>query len=130
MANALFWPQMPNRNEYRKEWRRLFAELSPPIKPDRDGMPIAQDGLEYLATEIERHFGAGTSKENGVLTDLHHALERLLAANREFALAQQQEQPASTNFEKWQAAVELQIKIIIDCSAKCLQPTGEGEKQG
>lgn len=129
MANALFWPQMPNRNEYRKEWHRLFAELSPPNEPDRDGTPIALDGLDYLKSEIERHlgarkFGARKSIESDALTDLHRALERLLAANREFALTQQQELVTSTtNFEKWRTAVEQQIKTIIDCSQSVLGPS-------
>lgn len=123
MANALFWPQMPNRNEYRKEWHRLFAELSPPNEPDRDGTPIAQDGLDYLKSEIERHLGARKSIGIDALTNLHLALERLLAANREFALTQQQELVTSTSFEKWRTAVEQQIKTIIDCSQSVLGPS-------
>jgi hypothetical protein len=129
MANALFWPQMPNRNGYREEWRTLFNELSPPNEPDRDGTPIAQDGLDYLKGEIERHLNARESAGSDVLTDLHRAIEQLLAANREFALIQQKEQVTSTNYEKWRTTVEQGIKTIIDCSAKCLEPIDEGEKK-
>jgi 3',5'-cyclic AMP phosphodiesterase CpdA len=120
MVNALFWEQMPNRDVYRKEWRRLFAELCPPDKPDKDGTPVAEDGLDYLRREVDRNLQVRKDVPLDWVTALHRGLEQLLAANREFALLQQKEQVTPDNYEKWRATVDRWTKTIIESSEKCI----------
>ncbi len=117
MVNALFWEQMPNRHEYGKEWHRTFKELLPPDEPDPDGIPIAQDGLNYLKGEIERNLHTCDLKDE-VLFTLHRALEQLLVANRQFAVIQQKEQVSAENYRSWRMTAARWIGEIMECTRK------------
>ncbi len=116
MVNSLVWEHMPGREECAEEWQRLFFELNPPETPDMDGLAIAQEGLKYLRDEIGRHIASTESRKDESLNELHRVLERLLSANREFAMLQMKEEATPQKYNAWRSEVKPLIERIIELS--------------
>jgi 3',5'-cyclic AMP phosphodiesterase CpdA len=116
MVNSLVWEHMPDRKQYAYEWLRLFFELKPPETPDPDGLAIAQEGLKYLVEEVGHHLSSSSSHKDEMLKNLHHALEKLLTANQDFALLQQNGRGSSDKYNEWRAKVESLVGTIIELS--------------
>ena len=115
MVNSLVWDSMPNREDYAGEWLQMFFELHPPEKSDPDGVAVAQAGIEYLKNEIGKHLKA-TSAGDVSLAELHRALEQLLNANRDFALAQRKQEATSEKYKAWRGTVKPLIERVIELS--------------
>lgn len=119
MVNALVWREMPNRLQFAGEWRRVFEELVPPEQPDKDGTPIAREGLDYLRDQIGCCLNDGELKAKEPLSTLHRALERLLGENERFAGVQQNAQLTDQVYAQWRAAARECITTIINCTDEC-----------
>lgn len=115
MVNSLVWDSMPSREDYAGEWLQMFFELHPPEKPDPDGVAVAQVGIEYLKDEIDKHLKA-SSASDASLRELHRALEQLLNANRDFALAQRKQEATSERYKSWRGTVKPLIEHVIGLS--------------
>jgi hypothetical protein len=129
MVNSLVWNHMPGREECADEWLRLFFELNPPEKPDRDGLAIAQEGLKYLTDEIGCHLDSPRVQEDHSLRALHRILEQLLAANQAFALLQQKEEANSEKYSAWRGTVRPLIERVIELSYGRITAVENEDKQ-
>jgi hypothetical protein len=119
MVHALIWDAMPDRAAYAAEWRGIFSELVPPETRDPDGLAIAQQGLKYLIKEINRHLETSGSRGE-LLSSLHSKLEKLLAANQEFALNQQKNAATSEKYQEWRNGVTPLIDSVIELSSRLI----------
>lgn len=54
LAYALFWSEMPEREEARQKWDQLLDDIVPDSEFNEDGIPIALDGIDFLCKQIGR----------------------------------------------------------------------------
>lgn len=74
MIYAIYWPEMPDREKQIETWKRVLAGLEPPEQQDSSGVPVAVQGIQYLA-EISEHFGRNHGEITVNLAKLWRDLE-------------------------------------------------------
>jgi hypothetical protein len=67
------------------------------------------------SSKIEKHLKA-SSAADASLGELHRALEQLLNANRDFALAQRKQEATSERYKSWRGTVKPLIERVIELS--------------
>jgi len=114
MVNALLWKHMPGREQYAHDWVQLFVELEPPETSDPDGLAVGHEGVKYIRDEIEKHLKSKRFQGDQKLSELHNALNELLARNAEFALLQQEEKANAEKHNSWRTAIIPLLNRIVE----------------
>jgi 3',5'-cyclic AMP phosphodiesterase CpdA len=81
MAYAVAWDGMADRKERVAELLELLDELVPDKDFDPDGVPVAREGLSYVAGELQR---LGKHHPGSPASDLAKTLQTLYRANRDY----------------------------------------------
>jgi 3',5'-cyclic AMP phosphodiesterase CpdA len=105
-----------------ERWKTYLSDLTPGEEPDRDGVPVAIEGVNYLREESKKF---AIHHPDSVLGVLAGHLEDLLGHNREFA-AELDRSAGSVDRKKyadWRYAVEKVVKRIEE-QLETLLPKG------
>jgi 3',5'-cyclic AMP phosphodiesterase CpdA len=106
MAYALCTPSMKNRNKWLERWEEVLTNLTPEKETDRDGVPIAVHGLNYLIEQItlfESHQSARKLRQQ--LQDVVEALNNLKRLNAEYASETADGDIDPDRYAKWRTDV-------------------------
>jgi hypothetical protein len=93
---------------------QLFLELEPPETSDPDGLAVGHEGVKYIRDEIEKHLNSKRFQGDQKLSELHNALNELLARNAEFALLQQEEKANAEKHNSWRTAIIPLLNRIVE----------------
>ncbi|HET9714151.1 MAG TPA: metallophosphoesterase [Pyrinomonadaceae bacterium] len=123
MAYALFWRDMPQREELREEWEKFLTDLEPDEQFNQDGVPIALDGIDFLVHEINR------------FTNFHHTsraetiaqnLKQLFECNDAFAVKISSGIISTTDYKQWKSSTQSLIADIRERVAALFSPPANG----
>lgn len=115
---ALFWPEMPNREEQAEQWKYFLNDLVPPQNPDPDGVAIAIDGLEYILNLGKRLFEYHRSEPAKNLLD---SLGQLIKLNKRHVKDASSKDLDSTMYTEWREDVEQLVERIKEDIATLLE---------
>lgn len=75
LAYAVVWDDMPERSAALGEWEPYLDDLVPGEQPDPDGVPVALEGVRYLADTLNlfaaHHSQSAAATLGGILTRLY-----------------------------------------------------------
>lgn len=110
MVYALFWSRMPGRSSYAKQWVLYLDGLIPPEEPDRDGIPVATEGLRFIIDTVKQ-FSVHHALSD-VHSNLNSALKHLYELNSVHAHSTTSEQAKMDKHVEWRKGVIEDVKEI------------------
>jgi 3',5'-cyclic AMP phosphodiesterase CpdA len=121
MAYAVAWDGMAGRTELVQRLVGLIDELIPTEDFDLDGVPIASEGLGYLADTLEL---LGTHHPESPATKLAVILRDIYTANGDFDKATRDTDVTEKAHTKWRKAV----MPLVEAAKGLLQPITKGAR--
>ena len=109
MAYALFWRDMPQREELRHEWEKFIDDLMPEEQFNQDGVPIALDGIKFLVEEINRFASFHQTTKVEVIAQ---KLQQIYNGNYAFADKMSRETISTADYQRWRLSTRTLVTDI------------------
>ncbi|WP_331021220.1 hypothetical protein [Longimicrobium sp.] len=114
MVGALVWPDMPERASLANDWMDVLRDLIPAPAPDRDGVAVAVDGLQYVVQELEKHFPAEAEQGDPELRALAASVRALLYENDRYVNDQTRGRVDHARHTEWRAEVTRIVQNMVE----------------